>query len=148
MSVKPVPEGFHTITPYITLNGAARLIEFLKQVFDAKEKELLKQPDGSVWHAEMKIGDSILMVSEASERWKAMPASINLYVNDADATYKRALQAGAKSLMEPATHFYGDRSGGVEDPFGNRWWISTHVEDVSKEELERRAEEFTKAQAR
>lgn len=97
--------------------------------------------DGTIQHAEVKIGDSIVMLAEACDPWKPRPSMLYLYVNDVDATYQRAIEAGATSLREPATHFYGDRSGGVEDPTGNHWWIATHVEDVSPEELQRRAAE-------
>src|SRR5918996_1347556 len=104
-------------------------------------------PDGTIMHAEVKIGDSTLMMGEASDKWKPMPASIYLYVNDADLVYKRALQAGATSLMPPADQFYGDRHGSVKDPAGNIWWIATHKEDVSPEQLKERAEAFMKQQS-
>ena len=98
-------------------------------------------------HAQMKIGDSIIMLSDARAEWMPMPCMFYLYVNDTDATYARAMKAGGKSLREPATQFYGDRSGGVQDPCGNQWWIATHVEDVSPEEMEKRAAEFMAAMA-
>jgi PhnB protein len=147
MSVKPIPEGYHAITPYLVVEGAAKLIDFLKQAFDAQETFRMPMPDGSIMHAEIKIGDSMVMMGEASEKWKPMPCAIYLYVNDADAVYKRALKAGATSTMEPADQFYGDRHGGVKDPAGNTWWIATHKEDVSPEELKKRAEAFMKQQA-
>jgi uncharacterized glyoxalase superfamily protein PhnB len=140
MAVKAIPEGYHTVTPYLVVQGAPKLIDFLKQAFDAQERERMARPDGTIGHAEVKIGDSIVMMSEASEQWKPMPTGIYLYVNDTDAVYKRALQAGATSVMEPANQFYGDRSAGVRDPSGNNWWIATHQEDVAPEELKRRAE--------
>ncbi len=137
--VKPIPDGFHSVTPYLVVPGAARLIDFLKRAFGAQETFRMADPDGNVRHAEMRIGDSPVMLSEASEQFPAMPGMIYLYVNDADATYAQAVKAGGKSIREPKTEFYGDRSGGIQDPSGNRWWIATHVEDIAVEELERRA---------
>jgi PhnB protein len=147
MPVRPIPEGFHTVTPYLVVPGVARLIEFLKQAFDAKEIHRSAMPDGTVAHAQVRIGDSMVMMGEASERWPAMPAAIYLYVPDADAAYKSALRAGATSLMEPADQFYGDRHGGVKDASGNTWWMATHIEDVAPDELARRAEAAMKQHA-
>jgi uncharacterized glyoxalase superfamily protein PhnB len=138
--VKPIPDGFHTVTPYLTVPGVARLIDFLKQAFDATEMHRHLRPDGTVQHAQVKIGDSMVMMGEPQDPWKPVPAVIFLYVNDVDAAYQRAIQAGATSLREPADQFYGDRMGGVQDPSGNQWWVATHIEDVSPEELKRRAE--------
>src|SRR5438093_11946879 len=115
MAVKPIPDCYHTVTPYITVSGASKLIDFLKQTFDAKEVHVMKTPDGRISHAEIKIGDSVVMLGEASDAWKASPSSLYVYVSDTDATYKRALKAGATSIMEPADQFYGDRNGGVKD---------------------------------
>jgi PhnB protein len=137
--VKPVPEGFHTVSPYLVVTGVAKLIDFAKQAFGAKEVFLSKRPDGSVQHAEVKIGDSIVMMGEGGPGGKQFPGMLHLYMEDVDAVYQRALEAGAKSLREPADQPFGDRSGGVEDEFGNQWWISTHIEDVASAELERRA---------
>lgn len=134
--VKPIPEGYHTVTPYIVVAGVAKLIEFVKQVFDAKEVFVSRRPDGTVQHAEVKIGDSIVMMGESPE--KQFPAMLHLYMEDVDAVYRRAIAAGAKSVREPADQPYGDRTGGVEDAFGNQWWIAVHFEDVSSEELEKR----------
>jgi PhnB protein len=139
MAIKPIPDGYHTVTPYLLVQGAAELIDFLKQIFDAQETERVLRPDGAIGHAEIKIGDSVVMMSEAGGEWQPMPSSMYLYVNDTDTIYRRALQAGATSIMEPANQFYGDRSAGVKDRAGNHWWIATHVEDVSPEELQRRA---------
>jgi PhnB protein len=139
MAVKPIPEGYHTVTPYLTVQGAANLIDFLKQAFEAQETERITQPDGAIGHAEVRIGDSIVMMTDAGGERKPMPSGIYLYVNDTDAVYQRALQAGAASIMEPADQFYGDRSAGVQDPSGNHWWIATHKEDVPPEELKKRA---------
>ena len=136
--VKPIPEGYHSLTPILTIEGASSLISFLKQVFDAQEEEVYKGPDGRVVHAELTIGDSIIMLSDASPQFPAFDNMINVYTEDVDATYKRALAAGATSLREPSNQFYGDRTAGVKDAHGNQWWIATHVEDVSQEELEKR----------
>lgn len=138
MAVKPIPEGYHSVTPYLVITGAARLIEFLKAAFDAKEIERMSMPDGTVAHAEVKIGDSPVMMGEAGGRYPAMPAGLYLYVTDVDATYRRAVQAGGTSVEEPTDKFYGDRSAGVKDPSGNFWWIGTHKEDVAPEEIKRR----------
>jgi len=146
MAVKPIPDGYHSVTPYLIVQGVAKLIDFLKQAFDAKEIERMAGPDGTVMHAEVRIGDSVVMMGEARGESKPMPAALYLYVNDTDVTYRRALQAGATSLKEPADQFYGDRSGGVKDPAGNQWWIATRKEDVSPEELARRAETYMKQQ--
>ena len=136
--VKPIPDGYHSLTPVVVVDGAPRLIDFLKQVFDAEEEEVYKAPDGRVIHAELRIGDSVLMISDSNPEFPALPTMITVYTVDVDAAYKRALKAGATSLREPANQFYGDRSAGVKDAHGNQWWIHTHVEDVSQEELEKR----------
>jgi PhnB protein len=138
MPVKPIPDGFHTVTPYMAVKGADDVIEFLKRAFEAEELSRVALPDGTVMNAEIKVGDSILMVAEAKSEYH-MPASIYLYVRDTDETYQRAIRAGATSLMEPADQFYGDRNAGVVDSGGNHWWIATHVEDVSPEEIQKRA---------
>ena len=137
--VKPVPEGYHTVVPYLVVSGVAKLIDFAKQAFGATEVYVSKLPDGSVMHAEIKIGDSIVMMGDGARAGKNFPGMLHLYMEDVDAVYQRAIQAGAKSLREPADQPYGDRSGGVEDAFGNQWWIATHIEDVTLEEMERRA---------
>ena len=143
-AVKPIPEGYHTVTPYLTVQGAARLIDFLKNVFDARETERFERPDGTIGHAELRIGDSVVMLGDVQGESKATSSAMYVYVNDADTIYKRALEAGATSVMEPADQFYGDRHGGVKDPAGNYWWIATHIEDVSPEELKKRAAAFMK----
>ncbi|MDY0042148.1 MAG: VOC family protein [Desulforhabdus sp.] len=139
MPVKPIPEGFHTITPLLSVKGAARLIDFLAAAFGAEELYKLPTADGSVMHAELKIGDSILMLGEAMEGFSTMPASLYLYVPDVDAVYRAALDAGGESLEAPTDQFWGDRVASIKDFAGNRWWIATHVEDVESEELARRA---------
>jgi uncharacterized glyoxalase superfamily protein PhnB len=128
------------------VEGASKLIDFLKQAFEATEMKRINNPDNSIGHAAIRIGDSVLMMSDARDEWKPMSSAIYLYVNDTDATYKRALQAGATSVMEPADQFYGDRNAGVKDPVGNYWWIATHKEDLSSEEMGKRAEEYIKKQ--
>ncbi len=139
MTVRKIPEGFHTVTPYVIVNGSARLVDFVKQAFGAEERYLMKDENGAITHGEVWIGDSIIMISEASDRYPATPSMLHLYVEDCDETYRRALAAGAESVQEVADQFYGDRSGGVRDASGMIWWISTHVEDVSDEEVARRA---------
>ena len=146
--VKPIPEGYHTLTPHLIVQGASKLLDFMRAAFNAEEKYRLPGPDGLIMHAEVKIGDSMVMVGEATGEWKAMPASLALYTDNADALYKRALEAGATSIREPADQFYGDRSGGVKDPAGNHWWIATHIEDVPPEEIKKRAEEWMKQSSR
>jgi PhnB protein len=137
--VKPIPDGYHTVTPYILVQGADKLIDFVKKAFDAKETERYSMPNGTIGHAEVRLGDSVIMVSDAQgEDYKPMAAGIHLYVEDCDAVYKRALEGGATSIMEPADQFYGDRSAGVKDQFGNRWWIAMHKEDLSKDEIAKR----------
>jgi PhnB protein len=146
-SVKPIPEGHHTVTPYKLVQGAEKLIDFMKKAFDAKESERYSMPDGSIGHAEVKIGDSVIIVSDAQgEEYKPIAAGIHLYVEDCDATYKRAIEAGATSIREPQDQFYGDRSAGVYDQFGNRWWIATHKEDLPKEEIVKRMDDAMKQQ--
>ena len=138
-SVQPIPDGSHTITPYLVVEGVPKLIEFLKQAFGAQELGRMARPDGGVMHAEVKVGDSKLMMGEPMGDWKAKPCSLYLYVEDVDAVYQRAIQAGGTSVSEPSDQFYGDRTGGVIDPSGNYWGIATHVEDVSHEEMAKRA---------
>jgi PhnB protein len=142
MAVKAKPDAFQSVTPYIIVEGAERLIAFAKAAFDAEEIMHLPGPAGrGVGHAELRIGDSIIMLSDASAQHPAMPCMLHVYVEDVDAVYQRALAAGATRVREVANQFYGDRAGGVRDACGVMWWIATHVEDVSPEELRRRAEE-------
>jgi PhnB protein len=146
MAVEPIPRGYHSVTPYLVVEGADKLLSFVKEVFGAEETFRMAGAEGSVGHAEFRVGDSIVMTADASEQWPAMPGAIHLYVEDCDATYARALEAGATSVQEVADQFYGDRSGGVRDPVGNLWWIVTHVEDVPEDELAKRAEQWTAQQ--
>ena len=136
--VNPIPPGYHSITSYLFVPGAMRLIEFMKAAFGAKLLSCHNGPDGRVNYALLKIGDSLVMLSEPRDPWKPMPCGIYLYVPDTDATYAWAMAAGGISLMEPADQFYGDRNAGVQDPSGNQWWIATHMEDISPKELQRR----------
>lgn len=137
-SVNPIPAGYHSINPYLIAEGADKLFAFMKTVFDAKEHHVSRRENGEVWHGDVIIGDSHVMFSQANEQFKACPALIHVYLADVDAAYARALQAGATSIMPPTNQFYGDRGSGVIDPVGNTWWISTHVEDVTPEELAHR----------
>ncbi len=139
--VKAIPDGYGTVTPMIVVEGADKVVGFLKKVFDAEELHRLKRPDGKIGHAEVRIGDSKVMIGEAggSKDCVATPANLYVYVKDVDATYKRALKAGATKAMEPADMFWGDRYGAVRDHGGNTWGIATHVEDVSPAEIEKRA---------
>jgi PhnB protein len=138
MSVKPIPDEYHTITPYLIVHDVEGLMEFLERALDAREIERLEAPGGSIVHAEMRIGDSVVMMAEANEQNPPRPAMLHLYLEDADAAYGRALEAGATSLREPEDQFYGDRTAGVKDRFGNQWWLATHVEDVTPEEMHHR----------
>jgi PhnB protein len=143
MAVKPIPEGYHSVTPYLIVDGAGALIDFMKQAFDAEETVRMDTPDGKIGHAEFRIGDSIVMLADsATSDWDAMPATVVVYVEDVDKTYRRALEAGGTSVRDVADQFYGDRAGGVRDSVGNHWWIHTHVEDVPPEEMARRAQEW------
>jgi len=145
MAVKPIPDGFHSVTPQLEVKGAAKLIDFMKQAFGAEEVMRMPGPGGALMHAEVKIGDSIVMMSDAV-REAPMPGSVFLYVNDVDAVYKRALQAGATSQLEPTDMFWGDRFASVKDSFGNKWGMATHKEDVPPEEMPKRAAAFMKQQ--
>jgi PhnB protein len=138
MAVQPVPEGYHTVTPYLIVDDAQKLLDFVERAFGARMQHVMRRPDGAVMHADFVIGDSHIMVGQAGPAWKSLQSSIYLYLADCDAAYRKALDAGATSIAQPATMFYGDRHGGVTDPCGNQWWMATHVEDVSEEELERR----------
>ena len=144
MAVKPVPDGYHTVTPYLIVEGTTIVLDFVKQAFDAEETVRMDSPDGKLSHAEFKIGDSFVMLADASssDQGQVMPGVIHLYVEDADKLYRRAIEAGATSLREPADQFYGDRMAGVKDLAGNQWWIATHIEDVPPEEMGKRAEEW------
>lgn len=134
------PNQYHTVTPYLTVTDADKLIRFMTRVFAAQQSERVNRADGKVLHADVRLGDSTLMLADASENWPALPGALYVYVHDTDATYQTALSAGATTIMEPADQFHGDRMAGVKDEFGNVWWIVTHLEDVSPAELQKRAD--------
>jgi PhnB protein len=138
MAVSPIPAGYHTVTPYLVVAEGDGLIAFLKAAFQAEELSRTVRPDGTIANAEVRLGDSILMVAQAREPWKPMPAGFYLYVPDTDAAYQAALAAGGISTLEPSDQFYGDRNAGVQDIWGNNWWIATHIEDVDEAEIQRR----------
>ncbi|HYH86522.1 MAG TPA: VOC family protein [Pyrinomonadaceae bacterium] len=145
--VKPIPEGYHSVTPYIIVNDGARAIEFYKQAFGATELFRMDAPGGKIGHAEIRIGDSNIMLADEHPEMNARspqtiggsPVSLMLYVADVDATVGKAIEAGAKLTRPVANQFYGDRTGGIEDPFGHAWYVATHVEDIAPEELKKRA---------
>lgn len=141
---KPIPDGFHTVTPYLTIRGAADAIEFYKAAFGATEKDRMPGPDGrTLMHAEIVIGDSVIMMSDefpdfgalSPSHYQGTTASILLYVEDCDALFKRAIAAGAKELQPPTDMFWGDRMGQLLDPFGHKWSIGTHKLDLTPEEM-------------
>ena len=140
--INPVPEGFHTITPYFIVNDANKFIDFIKEAFNAVENHRSVTPDGRIMHAQLKIGDSFIMMGESTGEWKPMPCTIYMYLPDVDAVFNKALKSGGMKLREPNNEFYGDRICGVEDPLGNQWWIATHVEVVSPEEMKKREEKM------
>ncbi len=128
MAATTIPAGFHTITPYLIVSNAAGLADFLRHVFDAEQVSIVEE-DGVMRHGEFRIGDSMLMLSEASNDYPAMPAMLYVYVDDVDTVFQRALAAGATSVRKPRDEHYGDRSGGVADMCGNQWWMATHLKD-------------------
>jgi PhnB protein len=145
MPVKPIPDGYHAVTPYLSVTSAQKVIDFLRNAFGAElAYDAMKRPDGKIMHADLKIGDSHVMIADENEWSKAQPSALYLYVPDVDQTYQRAVKAGAESTMEPDDMFYGDRIASVKDPAGNSWTIATHKEDVSVPELKKRAEAFHK----
>ncbi|MBM3812831.1 MAG: VOC family protein [Acidimicrobiia bacterium] len=147
MAVKAIPDGFHTVTPYLCVEGVAELIEFMKKAFDAVEIERHPGPGGRIMHAQVRVGTSMIMMGEPTPQFGAIPASMYLYVPNVDEVHKEAVAAGATSVMEVGNQFYGDRSGGVKDKHGNYWWVATHIEDVAPDEMARRAEAAMKGQA-
>jgi PhnB protein len=144
MAVSPIPSGYHSVTPYLVIEGAAKAIEFYKHAFEAEELFRMPMPDGKIAHAEIKIGDSPVMMADAGEEHKGprafggSPVGLMIYVEDVDRIFRQALAAGAKEKEPVADKFYGDRSGSLVDPFGHLWTVATHIEDVSMEEIERR----------
>jgi PhnB protein len=152
MTVKAIPEGYHTLTPYMTVRDAARAIEFYKQAFGATERGVMKGPDGKVMHAELRIGDSIIMLADEFPQFGSLsPQSIggsgmglHIYAEDVDAAFDRAVKAGATVEMPVSEMFWGDRYGKLMDPFGHKWSIATHTRDMSMEEIEEAQEEAMK----
>jgi len=152
MAAKPLPAGFHSVTPYLMVRGAARAIEFYKKAFGANEIMRLPDPGGNIAHAEIRIGDSVIMLAdEAPERGNRAPPTVGgtpmyvaLYVDDVDAVARQAVAGGAKLLIPVTDQFYGDRSGRLEDPFGHIWIVATHKEDMTPEEMQRRFEAMMK----
>lgn len=141
MAVEPIPDGYNRVIPYLVLEDATGTIEFMKKVLDGDDYVRMDGPDGTIMHSEVRIGDSIVMVGSAGDENPPQPAMLHIYVEDCDATYQRALDAGTTSVSEPETQFYGDRSAAVKDASGNTWYFAAHVEDVSPEEMERRMAE-------
>jgi len=147
MAVKAIPDGYYSLTPYLVITGAAKALEFYKQAFGAVEVFRMDGPDGRVHHAEIKVGDSHIMLADEYPEMGARgprtiggsPVSLMLYVEDVDATVGRAVEGGATLKRPVADQFYGDRTGGIEDPFGHAWYVATHIEDVPSEELQKRA---------
>lgn len=155
-SVKPIPDGYHSITPYLYVRGAADAIEFYKRALGAEELVRMPGPDGSIMHAELKIGDSVVMMADENEAMgirspqalNGSPSLLLLYVEDVDSAFQRAVDAGATVTRPLANEFYGDRAATITDPFGHGWTLATHVEDVAPEEMEKRmAEMFASAPA-
>ena len=147
--VKPIPQGYHSLTPYLVVNDAARAIDFYQRAFGAKESVRMDAPSGKIGHAELKIGDSTLMLSDempgsgsrSPQALGGSPVGIFLYVEDVDATFNQAVSAGAKADAPPADMFWGDRFGKLTDPFGHSWMLATHKEDVAPEEMKKRTKE-------
>ena len=142
-----VPPGYHAVTPWVITRDTARLIEFAQQAFGAAELARIPGPAGGIGHAEVRIGDSVVMMFDAPAGWPDTPAFLRLYVEDGDAAYRRALQAGAAPVTVMTTLFFGDRVGRIRDPLGNIWWIQAHVEDVDPAELARRPIDQAEAEA-
>jgi PhnB protein len=142
-NVNPIPQGFHTITPYLIVSDASRLIDFIRKSFNATEIDRF-ETDNTILHAILQIGDSKIMISDSNQNMKPMPCFLYLYVDNVDETFQRAIAAGAISMREPTDEFYGDRGAGVLDFAGNNWYIATHKKDVSRDELKRLAEEQIK----
>ncbi len=146
MSVKPKPDGYHSVTPYLIVNGAASALDFYKKAFGATEVMRMTQPDGKVGHAEIRIGDSVVMMADefpergirSPESYGGSPISLMVYVDDVDLLFPQAIAAGGKELSPVSDQFYGDRSGILQDPFGHTWSIATHKEDLTPEQIQQR----------
>ncbi|HTQ39338.1 MAG TPA: VOC family protein [Pirellulales bacterium] len=142
MKANYIPENCHAVTPYLVVPNAARLLEFAQQAFGGVVGEKFTRPDGGVLHAQVRIGDSLLMVGEPPAGHHTWPTVLYLYVPDCDATYRQAVAAGGESQTEPTDMFYGDRTASVKDPVGNMWWIATHKEVLTTQEIQQRAAKF------
>ncbi|TMK87665.1 MAG: VOC family protein [Actinobacteria bacterium] len=146
-NVKPVPDGYPQVIPYLVVDGAAAAIDFYNKVLGTKERMRMGGPDGKVGHAELELGDSVIMLADefpdmgppGPKRLGGSPVTISLYLDDVDGVHKKAIAEGATELRPPTDQFYGDRTSQFEDPWGHRWNVGTHVEDVSPEEMEKRA---------
>ena len=147
-SVKPIPAGHHTVTPYLSIKNGAQALEFYKKAFGAKEAYKLMLPDGRLGHAEIQVGDSVIMLADefpehggkSPQTLGGSPVSIHLYVENVDSFFQKAVAAGAKARKPVSDQFYGDRSGQLEDPYGHLWWVATHKEDVSPDEMQKRVQ--------
>jgi PhnB protein len=154
MAVKPIPEGYRQVTPYLIVDGAAAAMDFYAKVFGASERMRMPSPGGKIGHAEIEIGDSLIMLADehpdmgarGPKAFGGSPVNLHLYVEDVDAVARQALAAGAKEVRAIKDQFYGDRSGTFEDPYGHLWHVATHKEDVPEPELKRRAQEAMKRQ--
>jgi len=148
MEANAIPEGYHSINPYLTASNATLLVEFILKAFDGTERERILRPDGSIMHTEVRIGDSLVMVGEPRGEWKPQPSMLYLYVMDVDATYLQALAAGGESILAPNKTFWGDRTACVKDFANNQWWIATRLENLRPDELQRRANAFFEQMAK
>lgn len=153
-NVKAQPDGYHTLTTSLSVRGASEAIEFYKKAFGAAESYRMTMPDGSVGHAEIRIGDSVLMLNDENPKWNTLspqtlggtPMAIRIYVENVDEAVQRAVNGGATVIMPVSNQFWGDRTGVILDPFGFRWSLATHIEDVSNEEMDRRTEAFVRGE--
>jgi PhnB protein len=142
MAVKPKPDGYSTIAPYLFIKGADRFIDFLGRAFGGQAAEAMRTPTGEIAHGEVRIGDSVIMLSEAPAfRQATSPVHLHVYVEDVDSVFRQAVEAGATPETQPTDQFYGDRSGTLKDEWGNTWYVATHIEDLSIEEMQKRAAE-------
>lgn len=147
MAVKPIPDGYHAVTPYLIVDDAKRALDFYKQALDAVEVMRMPGPDGKIGHAEIRIGDSVVMLADEAPAMGARsprtiggsPITLMVYLEDVDAQVAKAVAAGATLTRPVANQFYGDRTGGIDDPFGHHWYLATHVEDVPPDEMAKRA---------
>ena len=154
MAVKSIPDGYHSVTPYLIVRGGVRALDYYKEAFGAEERFRMDGPGGTIGHAEIQIGNSIIMLADENPAWNAKaptvgtlpPVQLMVYVDDVDATFKRALAAGGMETQPIKNQFYGDRSGSLTDPFGHSWTVATHIEDVSSEEMQRRAAAYASKQ--